>query len=210
MVELYIFAKILLNLNLEKMNKLKFWLVVFIVMTFATSCINNSKADICDVEGMEKIGKIILKELEAGAIATRIEILNNDEKLTTKFTQIRINYKNKENESKSLTYDVSNGKFESSDLRFPIVLKGRELKENEFVMISKNANKAIEELKKQDIKAIGVYLYVANITTNPKYDRHTFRLQEIDEAKTKSMSNSFSYYNEYNCSADGEGNIEIK
>lgn len=191
-------------------NKIKYYIFVFSIIILATSCGSNSNIDICDVDGMKNLGEKILGELEDGAKVSRIEIRKDpkdkEEKLTTRFSKINIHYKNAEDKSKVLTVNLPDGKYETSDLKIPIIVGEslRELTANDFVKMAENVNKAIAEMKKNDINICGANLYTISLSPTPEYESYIFRLYEKDEDKS---SFNTTYYNEYSCSMDGNGNI---
>ncbi len=191
-------------------NKIKYYIFVFSIIILATSCGSNSNIDICDVDGMKNLGEKILGELEDGAKVSRIEIRKDpkdkEEKLTTRFSKINIHYKNAEDKSKVLTVNLPDGKYETSDLKTPIIVGEslRELTANDFVKMAENVNKAIAEMKKNDINICGANLYTISLSPTPEYESYIFRLYEKDEDKS---SFNTTYYNEYSCSMDGNGNI---
>ncbi len=191
-------------------NKIKYYIFVFSIIILATSCGSNSNIDICDIDGMKNLGEKILGELEDGAKVSRIEIRKDpkdkEEKLTTRFSKINIHYKNAEDKSKVLTVNLPDGKYETSDLKTPIIVGEslRELTANDFVKMAENVNKAIAEMKKNDINICGANLYTISLSPTPEYESYIFRLYEKDEDKS---SFNTTYYNEYSCSMDGNGNI---
>ena len=191
------------------MKKYLFILAALALLIFTTSCGSNS-IDVADAKKMKAFGEKVLKKLESGAIVSYIEFgknQNQELRLTTQFADITIRYRDSEKKSKILTYSIAKGKFEVKDSRTPFINgSGREIVAQDFIKMSDNINKAIQEQKSNSIEIIGIGLYKVNLSKDPKTEIYTFRLYEEDKSKKKELW--ATYYIEYSCSMDGDGNIK--
>ena len=189
------------------MKKYLFGFITIALISLSTSC-SSSNIDVCNVKSMEVFGEKVLKKLESNAIVSYIEFEKNQNqelRLTTKFANLIIQYKDSENKSKVLVYNIAKGSFDVKDAKIPLMGYGREISIQDFVQMSNNVNKAIEEQKKNNIETVGIGLYKINLSKTAASDTFTFRLYEEDKSK---KNGAWRYYNEYSCFMDGKGNIK--
>ena len=191
------------------MRKFLFGFATLALLVFITSC-GSSNIDVSDAQSMKAFGEKVMQKLESGAIVSYIEFEKNQNqelRLTTKFANLIIKYRDSENKSKTLTYNIAKGKVDVKDSKIPFINgHGREISAQDFVNMSNNVNKAIQEQKNNNIEIIGIGLYKINISKTPQSEISTFRLYEEDKSKKKNLH--ATYYIEYSCSMDGEGNIK--